>query len=92
MDTSIMTPQHPRWSEFIERLQGPEGCNFGQDFGGQGRPVPGTFQRSCTQKTDRPFTRAILAKMEDIDIAASLAFFNSRGGYCDCEIVFNVNR
>ena len=24
----VMTTSHPRWSEFVERLEGPEGCNF----------------------------------------------------------------
>ena len=26
--TKAMTRTHPRWNEFCERLNGPEGCNF----------------------------------------------------------------
>jgi hypothetical protein len=35
--------------------------------------------------------KAAMAAMGDIDIEASLAFFMSNGGYCDCEeILLNV--
>jgi hypothetical protein len=26
-----MTPEHPRWTEFVDRLTGPEGCDFRPD-------------------------------------------------------------
>jgi hypothetical protein len=28
MSDTVMTPQHPRWEEFCERLEGPEACDF----------------------------------------------------------------
>lgn len=28
--------------------------------------------------------------MGGIDIESTMEFFNSHGGYCDCEILFNV--
>jgi len=34
--------------------------------------------------------KAIMAAMGGIDIEASLAFFEDHGGYCDCEILLNV--
>ncbi len=77
----IMTPTHPRWDEFIQRLQGPEGCNFRKENGGITWNCPGGRQK--------PQARRILEDME-MDVDLSLAFFEERGGYCDCEVVFNV--
>lgn len=36
-------------------------------------------------------TRRLLAQY-DADIDSSLAFFQSKGGYCDCEILMNVKK
>ena len=80
----IMTPQHPRWTEFAERLEGPEGCNFRK--GDNDKTI-----WTCSSKTDRPLATAILTAMGDVDVVASLAYFEEHGGYCDCEILFNVN-
>ena len=38
------------------------------------------------------YAKAAMAAMGGIDIEATLAFFESRGGYCDCEILLNVER
>jgi hypothetical protein len=34
--------------------------------------------------------KAVMAAMGGIDIEATLAFFEDHGGYCDCEILLNV--
>ena len=75
-----MRPRHPRWTEFIDRLAGPDGCNFKAE--------------TWTCFGDTRLTERILAGMgwEPAAIAASLRYFRSRGGYCDCEVVFNVDR
>lgn len=78
----ILTPEHPRWDEFTEKLSGEEGCNF--------REKDGRTIWNCNGGKDRPFTRKILTEMAGIDIEATMEYFNSRGGYCDCEILFNV--
>lgn len=44
----------------------------------------------CIGGKARPLAAAILKSMGDIDIPASMAYFNDHGGYCDCEILFNV--
>lgn len=80
----VMTPQHPRWDEFAERLEGPGGCNFRKD------EEDGIIW-NCPKLRHRPLATAILTAMGDIDVPASLAYFKERGGYCDCEILFNVN-
>ena len=77
----IMTIQHPRWQEFIGRLADKEGCNF--------REVDGKAVWDCDSEQDRPRARAILTDM-GFDVEKSLLYFEEQGGYCDCEIVLNV--
>ena len=77
-----MDPKHPRWDEFLFRLEGPEGCNF--------RKKAGKLVWICGGGTDRSKAEAILKSMVSIDIRASLKYFYDNGGHCDCEILFNV--
>lgn len=81
---NVMTVSHPKWSEFIERLEGPEGCDFQE-----GVNPPETVSWKCDLKNERPLARKLLADY-DVDIEASLAYFDKNGGHCDCEICFNV--
>jgi hypothetical protein len=81
-----MTAEHESWDEFTERLAGPEGCNFRWDENGE-------MRWQCAGGNDKSLAIGILQRMgEDIDIPASLAYFEEHGGFCDCEIVFNVAR
>jgi hypothetical protein len=43
---------------------------------------------------DVRFTKRILKDMglDDRSIAVSLAYFRDHGGYCDCEVMLNVDR
>lgn len=85
MQAMVMTPHHPRWQEFVERLEGPEGCNFREDD--EGKTI-----WNCSSETDKPLATAILRKMPDVDLEASLMYFHQHGGHCDCEILFNVDQ
>ena len=78
----VMTPDNARWDEFVVRLEGPEGCNFHKDD-------EGDTLWTCKAKIERPLARKLLEKM-GMDIEESLNYFNDHGGYCDCEILFNV--
>jgi len=80
---NVMTPQHPHWTKFIERLEGPEGCDFKESDEGK-------VTWHCKGGVDKTFAEAILTAMGDIDVVASLAYFEENGGHCDCEILFNV--
>ena len=79
-----MFPDHPRWAEFIEAMSGPSGCNF--------REVNGTFKFDCDNQPNRPIARRVLAQLgfTPAMIKQSLGWFSAHGGFCDCEIVFNV--
>jgi len=80
--TMVMNPSHPLWEEFCERLEGPEGCDFQKDEYDH-------ITWNCKGGHDKPKARTILATMY-IDIESSLKYFEEHGGYCDCEILFNV--
>ena len=80
----VMTPAHPLWEEFYERLNGPEGCDF--------RPHPTLgFTFICKGGDDRSMATNILRDM-GADVEASLDFFSEHGGSCDCEVILNVTR
>jgi len=78
-----MTPRHPRWNEFTERLEGAEGINYRVDGNGKG-------EWKC--HGNHKLAISILETMEDIDIPKSLKYFEKHGGYCDCEILLNVQK
>jgi hypothetical protein len=82
-----MTPDNPRWDEFIDCLAGPEGCDFRETDAG---PLIWTCDPS---DRTRPHCRSIMQHMglSRMAIGASLAYFEQRGGYCDCEVLFNVD-
>lgn len=82
-----MTPSNERWDEFYERLEGEEGCNFRYKIEGD----PNSTTWTCSSKADRPLATAILEKMGNIDIDKTMKYFDEHGGYCDCEILFNVD-
>jgi hypothetical protein len=90
----LITPRHPRWQEFLERLEGPEGCNF--RYKDPAHPDPTKVSWDCASGGPHrhDHARKILATMglAPNTIDASCAYFGSRGGYCDCEILFNVVR
>ena len=68
-EAEIMTSEHPRWEEFIDRL------------------TLKLRDSGCAAGVDKSLAIAILKKMGGIDIPNSLIYFESHGGYCDCEIV-----
>jgi Protein of unknown function (DUF2695) len=86
----IMRPEHPQWDKFIDRLGGPEGCNFRLRVPTDRKSMTWT----CSSKSDCSLSRGILAQMgfTPEEIEASLKVFAEHGGCCDCEILFNIAR
>lgn len=82
----IMTPEHPRWNEFITRLEGPEGCNVHL----KDPTDPKSVVWTCGGGDEKSFASKILNTMFEIDVKKSLEFFEEKGGFCDCEILLNV--
>jgi len=86
-----MTPKNPRWAEFVTRLEGPEGCNFREHPKYPGDPGHFTWDCDANDRTC-PHARAILKAMgaTETEIINSILFFSNHGGFCDCEILYNV--
>lgn len=85
----IMNTKHPQWAEFCSRLDGKEGCNFHEKKKGD----PKSVTWKCKGGTDKSLAEAILKNYyPSIDIPATFKYFEKNGGFCDCEILFNVNR
>lgn len=80
----VMTPHSKRWKKFYNTLSGKDGCNFTRDSKGE-------IHWKCDSKDrSRPLATKIMTKMGNIDIPKTLQYFDNHGGYCDCEIMFNV--
>ncbi len=77
-----------QWEEFLARLEGSEGCDFRQKIPGDVKSI--TWK--CSNGRSRPFAEKILKEMgiSVAKIADVMTFCDEHGGYCDCEIVFNV--
>lgn len=82
-ECNIMSLSHKRWNEFYYRLLGPDGCDFRHNE--KGIPI-----WNCAN--DMSFTINILKTMPEIDIDKSLEYFEENGGYCDCEILLNIDK
>jgi len=93
----VMTPEHVLWALFVELLE--RACQFHPTP----EPEEGfAFQSGvygdlgvawrCPGERNRPRATAILRMMgaTDEQVLAALDYFDEHGGYCDCEIVFNV--
>ena len=79
----LMWPGHAGWTDFLEKLEGPDGCDFKKDENGK------TTWR-CKGGKDKTLATEIMQSMGDLDVPASLAYFEQLSGFCDCEILFNV--
>ena len=83
--------QEEQWAEFLQRLEGPEGCNF-KDEPIPDKPGETHTTWSCKGGMDKTRAKIILAKMEILsaDQYAILRYVEELGGHCDCEIIFNA--
>lgn len=85
-NAGVMKPGHRRWNEFLTRLEGSEGCAF-RKKAIAGRPQ---FTWKCNGGKDKQKSVEILKKMGGVDVDATLRYFEAHGGFCDCQVLFNV--
>lgn len=74
-----------QWSEYFERLEGPEGCDFKED-------AEKGFTWTCKGGMDKSKSTRILVAMgipED-RVFGVLSYVEGLGGHCDCEVLFNA--
>ncbi len=81
----MMTPEHPDWAEFAEKLGDPDHCNF--------REVDGEFAWDCAGGSDKTYAESILKNMglDEQGIQETFVYFDEHGGHCDCEILLNID-
>ncbi len=71
----ILTPQHDCWDIFVTELDAA------------------LTRQPCTDTPERPLTRKILTQLAQhatLDVEATLRWFDSLDGYCDCEVLWHV--
>ena len=76
-------------NEFLNRLEGEEGCNFKEKIKGD----PNSISWNCDSSDKYPLAKKVLTLMgvpkdEQKDL---LEKAQESGGYCDCEILFNAD-
>ena len=83
MTLEVLTPRSLRWSVFVKLLE---------DTITEGLPE-GTWRcgDDGTGGSKHRYAKAVLIELGGIDIDGTLEFFRQHGGYCDCEILFNVD-
>ena len=86
--TKIMTPDHHRWSEFYERL-GQYVSRLGCSGNGTQLDDAGKITPQDPAQPTHWLSQKLLIEM-GCDVDASLEYFREHGGYCDCEVLFNV--
>lgn len=81
--TKTLTPGSKDWSRFCRILSGKKYCNF--------RHEKNDTLWDCDNTLDKSI--AILEKhFGYYDVKSTIEGFKKRGGYCDCEVLFNVDR
>ena len=80
-DQQRQTMTEAEFDALCKWLESPKGCNFQQE-------IPGDIEAmTCdgTLKLTRQWMRA-----HGVDEAVNIPEREERGGYCDCEVLFNV--
>ena len=70
----IMTPEQPEWEKFRQILAEML-----------------ELRCRCACRREKFICQEILGRyFPEIDLPGTLAYFDARGGYCDCEVLRNV--
>jgi hypothetical protein len=77
----LLTPDNVRWTGFCNLLIAA--------LAGTGDDISDTdLMRGCDNTLKQ--SEQILRAMGGVDVDLTLDYFEDRGGYCDCEVLFNV--
>jgi hypothetical protein len=85
----IMNKNHPKWEEFLERLDGIEGCNFRYIDENltekQGLNDRININWNCKHGNNKYYAKEIIRKYyPECHIRLTMQFFESKGACCDC--------
>ena len=78
--TEILTPKSRRWNEFRDALYVTLDAGWHCDC-----------RRHRGQDCEPRYAKRVMQNMGRVDIEGSLAYFEHRGGHCDCQILFSVD-
>jgi len=81
LNAKILTEDHEKFDDFMDKLY--VACKF------RGDSIK-TFKWECDHTTNK--AKTILSEYIDIDIDGTLDHLRSKGGHCDCEIIFNCDK
>jgi hypothetical protein len=81
-----MDSSHPQWKNFIEHLAGSEGCNFRIAEPWEGTDNAETFDCDGTFS----IAERVLAEY-DVEVDASVKYFEDLGTWCSCSLVLNFD-
>ena len=76
----VLTPESARWHEFADALGDELEVHY----------CDGDAFQGGADKQHR-HAKQVMVAMGGVDIDGSLAFFESKGGHCDCKIILNVD-
>jgi|ERR1700739_3210917 hypothetical protein len=79
-----MDRSHPQWKNFIEQLSGSEGCNFRIAEPWEETDDAETFECDGTFS----IAEVVLAEY-DVEVDASVRYFEDLGAWCSCSLVLN---
>lgn len=77
----ILTIDHPRFSEFLDRLKGVDGINFHRENGHTIWECVGNFDHVLEVLSQ------FFPEIDEIKTVEYLSLF----GNCDCDILFNID-
>jgi Protein of unknown function (DUF2695) len=81
VESEVLSPKSTRWRLFADALSivlEDRGCSTSR-------------VQKLRPELPHAGARAVLNQMEDVDINRTLVFFEEHGGYCECEILLNVD-
>jgi len=90
----ILDKTHHKWEDFITELSGSDYCDFSH-FDYENEPT--TPLRNYEEGLNlswicdgtHQLTKKLLADYK-VDMEATIKFFEKHGGFCTCEVYFNV--
>ena len=74
MEKQILTPDHPAWPEYLDKLS--FAVNAHAEF---------SSENNCNG--DLEITKRVLSNLKGIDVEDSLAFIKAKYGPCDCRVL-----
>ena len=87
---TILTREHPNWDDFVRILTAIVNIHEVAVPGEEEPELQWTCHGDLRQSIATIAFMETLDITEDIDVDGTISYFQANGGYCDCEVLFNV--